>query len=262
MPKVITFLKKILPSSILFELILKLQHWFEKDPFEKLKTMDFTQIRKLSLKAFLGFLGLTALIAIVSVLSDSFGEFQTKILATSFTISAASICSMSCAAFIEKKKREGLGLSGIFFSIVAAILLIVGIWSDIKSDEYWKIMITFGIAAVAFAHAFLLLLPKLDNRQKWVQWVSSACIGILALLIVVLLWTELDNEAYNRLLAVVAIIVGLETLAIPILIKLRKGDEPYPQKLILEKLEGDLYKDAAGKKYQLKEIKPEQNEKT
>ena len=66
--------------------------------------MDYSEIRKLALKIFIGFLGLTAVIAIISVLAGQFGELQWKILGTTFTISAASICSMSCAAFIEKKK--------------------------------------------------------------------------------------------------------------------------------------------------------------
>ena len=53
--------------------------------------MNYTAIRKLSLKIFLGFLGFTALVAIVSLLSGEFGHLQVKVLATSVAISAASI---------------------------------------------------------------------------------------------------------------------------------------------------------------------------
>jgi len=100
--------------------------------------MNYSEIRKLSLKVFIGFLGLTALIAIISVLSGDFGKLQWKILATCFTISAASICSMSCAVFIEKKGLAGLGLAGIFLCISSASLVIVGIWPEIESEEYWN----------------------------------------------------------------------------------------------------------------------------
>ena len=58
--------------------------------------MNFTEIKKVLLKLFVGFLILTAIIAIISVLSGEFGELQGKILATTLTISMASICSMSC----------------------------------------------------------------------------------------------------------------------------------------------------------------------
>jgi hypothetical protein len=216
--------------------------------------MDYTEIRKLSLKVFLGFLGLTALIAIISVLSGQFGKIQFKILATCSTISAASICSMSCAAFIERKRLKALGLSGILLSLLSACLLIVGIWSEMHSEGFWKTSMTLVVGAVSFAHAFLLALPELNNRQKWIQTLSSISIGVLALLIVVALWGEIQEDGYYRLLTVVAIIVGLETLSIPIVMKLQKGTAHKAQKLVLEKLKGDIYQDSTGRKYQLKEI--------
>ena len=96
--------------------------------------MDYSALRKLALKFFLVFLGLTALVAIVSVLTGSFGELQLKILATSFAISSASILAMSCAAFIERKKRVVLGISGVLLSAMAACLVIAGLW--LESEEY------------------------------------------------------------------------------------------------------------------------------
>ena len=216
--------------------------------------MDYTAIRKQFLRIFIGFLGLTALIAIISVLQGEFGELQGKILATCFTISAASICSMSCAAFIEKKKQTGLGLSGIFLSLASATLVIAGLWPELDYDVYWKTTITVVIFAVAFAHAFLLALPELDTRQKWVQVASSVSIGVLAVLITVAVWAEIDEEGYYRLLSVVSIIVGLETLVVPILMKLRKGNGQAHLTLVLEQIDGDRYRDSAGKVYEVKEV--------
>jgi hypothetical protein len=219
--------------------------------------MDYAEVRKQSLKIFIGFLGLTALVAILSVLSGEFGELQVKILATCFTISAASICSMACAAFIEKKKRTALGLSGISLAISATVLVIFGIWPDIESEAYWKATTTCAVFAIAFAHAFLLTLPRLDTRQQWVQLASSVSIGVLALLIIVAVWAEIDEEGYYRLLTVVSILVGLETLVIPILMKLRKGMDQTGEPLILERIEGERYMDASGKVYLVREINAE-----
>lgn len=216
--------------------------------------MNYTEIRKLSLKIFLGFLGLTALIAIISVLSGEFGELQWKILATTLTVSAASICSMSCAAFIEKRKLLMLGLSGIVLSIIAAVLFIVGMWPEIDSDEYWKATASVAVFAVAFAHGFLLILPELNKKLKWFQPLSVVSIGILACQIVVAVCLDIDYEPYYRILAVVAILVALETLVIPILMKLRKGDTKKKEQLVLEKIEDDIYMDSTGRKYELREI--------
>ena len=150
--------------------------------------MNYTELRRASLKIFLGFLGLTAIIAILCVVAGDFGELSFKVLITTFTISAASISSMSCAAFIEKRRRTQLGLAGIFLSVAAAILLISGLWLESNSDVYWKTTTTFTVLAVALAQAFLLALPELDLRQTWIQPVTSVSIGILALQIIVAVW--------------------------------------------------------------------------
>jgi hypothetical protein len=219
--------------------------------------MNYAKITRLSLKVFIGFLVLTALIAMITVLTGKFGKIQMKILATTLTISATSICSMSCAAFIDKKKLVQLGLLGILLSVSAAILVITGMWSEFENKIFEKIMITLIVSAAAFAFAFLLVLPELDNRHKWVQFVSSVSIGILALQAVIAVWLEgyiKLNDWYFRLLAFVAIIVGLVTLVIPILMKLRKGDERINDKIVLERVDGDVYRDAAGRKYRLTEM--------
>jgi hypothetical protein len=219
--------------------------------------MNFRELKRLSLMAFIGFLILTALIAIVSVLTGKFGELQWKILATTLTISAASICSMCCAAFMEKRKQVPLGLAGITLSVATAVLLIAGMWPEFNIDEYWKTTASCGVLALAFAHAFLLALPDLDPRHKWVQILSPIFIGILTVQIIAAFWGEIENEWYYRFLALVAIVVGLQTLVIPILMKLRKGDGIQKSKLVLSPIEGDLYRDPAGKTYRVMEIETE-----
>ena len=217
------------------------------------------------MKLFIGFLVLTALIAMITVLTGKFGEIQMKILATTLTISAVSICSMSCAAFIDRKRIVWLGLLGILLSVSAAIMLIIGMWWEIHSDAGEKVTISLSVFAVAFAFAFLLVFPKLDDRQKWVQLVSSVSIGIFALQAAIAIWCEHYiklGDWYFRLVAAVAIVVGLETIVIPILMKLRKGDERKIDRIILEKIEGDVYRDTAGRKYRLMEMDTEPAAKT
>jgi hypothetical protein len=221
--------------------------------------MNYTEIRRLSLFVFIGFLILTALIAMISVLTGTFGEVQWKILGTTFTISAASICSMACAAFMEKKKQVPIATVGIVLCVTTAVLVIAGMWPEIESEEYWKATATCGVLALAFAHTFLLALPNLDDRQKWIQLVSSISISILALLIIAGIWIQNQKweDLYFRVLAVVAILVGLQTLVIPILMKLRKSQGSAREILVLEKIEGDFYTDNDGKKYRLMEIDTE-----
>ncbi len=219
--------------------------------------MDYAALKRFFLKVFLGFLGITAAIAIVSVLSGEFGKLQEKILVTCFAVSASSICSMACAAFIERKRQVGLGLAGISLSMVSAIILIVGVWAEIASDDYWKTLITFTVVAISFAYTFLLMLPSLVEKYKWIQVAFCASVAVLALQIIIAIWGEIQAESYYRALAVIAILVGLQTLVIPILSRLSDSTEILREQLILERLSDDIYRDASGRKYRLQEVESE-----
>lgn len=116
--------------------------------------MDYPKIRKLSLKIFIGFLAITAFIAIIALLSGSSDPVTGKTLLTCLTVCGASICSMSCAAFLEKRKKPAaLGFAGIVLSIIAARIpqfgekdqVAVGIRFVRNSDESG-----FGMTQICF----------------------------------------------------------------------------------------------------------------
>lgn len=224
--------------------------------------MDYTGIRKLLLRFFIIFLALTALIAIVVVFANEFGYLQQRILATSFTISIASICAMACAAFIERKNMVGLGLTGLTSSGIAGVLLILVIWSFIEGDIWFKITGTFITSSFAFAHAFLLALPKLEKRYSWVQAGTALSITILALQIIFAMWLEIEAITYFRFMAAVGILVGLETLIIPILMKLNTDEvqeDDERVRLELVKRDDGTYRDSSGNAYRVSKIEPDES---
>ena len=220
--------------------------------------MNPPEAKRLFLRLFICFLSLTAAIAIISVLVGEFGEIQLKVLATTFSISAASICSMSCAAFIDKKKKRELGITGIVFSGIAATMVIGGIWSEINEKEYWKLTIAFIVLAIALGYAFLLTLPDLRSKHKWSQ--TSAClfIGILALQIIAAVWGEIDNKEYYKFLAAVSILVVLFTLIVPILMKFGTETNDTKKTLILVENSDGTFSDRLGGTYKLTKVKTEQ----
>ncbi len=216
--------------------------------------MNYSKVKNIFLRGFIGFLVLTALVAIVAVFSESFGETQKRILATTFTISIASICAMSCAAFIERRRLVSLGMAGIACSALAGALLLLGIWNLLESNISFKITATFITISVGFAHAFLLALPELDKRYNWVQPVTAITIGLLAIQIIVAMWIETESMIYYQSMAVVAILTGLETLVIPILIKLGGEEKEQAQELHLTLVDGNHYTNSAGDKYEVKAL--------
>jgi len=180
--------------------------------------MNISIIRKSLLYIFIAFLVLTALLAVIAVLMGEFGDFQQKILATTLSISTASICAMSCASYVEKKKHKWLGLLGIGLSVSAVTLVNIGLWSELDFENFWKSTLTIVILAIAVAHGCLLAGPKLNRQHTWVQSITSVSIALLTTLIIIAVWnSDVHQDRYFRLLAVVAIAVALLTLIIPYL---------------------------------------------
>lgn len=221
--------------------------------------MNYSEIKSAFLKSFIGFLVLTAVIAIITVIGGEMGSTQARILGTTFTISIASICAMSCVAFLEKRTFKPAGIAGMVFSLISAILIISAIWADIHNEIYLKFTIAAGVSAFSFAHSLLLFLPKLDEDKEWVQSAAAVTITLLAIQIIMAVWFEIDDQVYYRIMTVIAIVVGLETLVIPILMRLGKGDESdiaREEKLILEKLDEEVYRDSSGNLYKVTPMKP------
>lgn len=214
--------------------------------------MDYSDIKSLFLKLFIGFLILTAVIAIVTVFSGEVGDVQARILGTTFAISIASICAMSCAAFLEKRDFKPAGIAGIIFSLLSAILIIIVIWAEIDAEIYVKITLSVVVCAFSFAHSLLLFLPDLAKDKEWVQRTAAVTIGVLAAQIIAVIWFEMDSQLYYRAMTVVAILLGLETLVIPILMKLADRDDGEKEKLILERVDEYTYKDASGNMYDVR----------
>ena len=203
---------------------------------------------------------MTALVAIVTVLSGQFGDFQVKVIITTSVISAASICVMSCAAFIEKRGMNPFCFLGIISALAAAALLIFGVWNETDSDQYWKSAITVSIIAIALAQIFLLLLPNLAGKYRWTQVLFVFFISILAVQIIYALWAEVDNDIYYRGVIVVAILVVMMTLIIPVCSKLQGKQDGPADRLILRKTADGIYIDQLGRKLRITEIQAEENQ--
>jgi hypothetical protein len=222
------------------------------------KRMDLSKIRRIFLWVFIAFLSLTALIAIFTVLGGAFGKTVDKVLATTFTISAASICAMACAAFVEKKANP-IGTVGIISAGITALVTIIEIWGEINSSGYWKLTGSLIVISIALAHSSLLLIPNLAANHRWTQILAVVFIALLALLLIVVIYSETSDESFYRFIGVVSIIVVLMTLIIPIYSKLggKLNQTPTFDRLILTKISDNLYADQSGKKFQVTEIETE-----
>ena len=69
--------------------------------------------RKLFLYTLIASVALCALIGIAVMLFGEFGEFETKVLLTTFTVAVTSILGLACGAYYESRHARMLPFTGI-----------------------------------------------------------------------------------------------------------------------------------------------------
>ncbi len=175
------------------------------------------EVKKVFLYSLITSVVLSALLASIAILKGNWGWVEARILLTTLTISAASICGLACGAYLATKRGKILPVAGICLSLVSGILLVAGMWLDAHSEAYWKFAASLSVFAVAFAHLSLLLMARLAPRFRWSLAVAYFFIlGIAAISVFIILSEPRGNEWIWRLLVVMANGDAAITLLTPI----------------------------------------------
>ena len=112
----------------------------------------------------------------------------------------------------------------MILALLAALLLITGIWLEPQSSEFWKFTASVGVVAAATAHACLVSLANLARRFAWARVVTPAAIYLLALLIVLSIYFEPSGDFGLRLIGTCSIVVAALTIMMPIFHRLSRDD--------------------------------------
>jgi hypothetical protein len=155
-------------------------------------------------------------LGIVALLAGNWGWFEIRILLTTVTISAASICGLACGAYWASGGKGPLPVGGIVLAIAAAGLVIVGIWSEATSEAYWKLAASLSVFSVAAGHLSLLSMARLAKSFQWSLVAAYVTILGVALLIVVMILGEPRGEGMFRLLGVAAIFDAAISILVPV----------------------------------------------
>jgi hypothetical protein len=161
---------------------------------------------------------LSALLGIFAILAGNAGWFEVRVLLTTVTISAASICGLANGAFLATKRGIALPAAGIALALIGAGLLICGIWAIPNSEFYWKLTVSVAVFAVACGHLALLSMARLAQGFRWSLRTAYVVIFGVATLIVGLIVSDVHggNTGIFQLLAVAAITDAAITILIPI----------------------------------------------
>jgi ribosomal protein S27E len=180
--------------------------------------------KKLALWFLIVSVALSAALGIIALLTGNFGELEIRIILTTLTISAASMFALASGALWEGRGKRDLPRAGIALSVLAAFLLIVGIWFEPSGEPYWKLSFSLAVAAAATGHACLISLATLSPRFAWSRLVTLAAIYLLAILIILAIFIEPSGDLGFRLIGASAIVVAALTIMVPIFHRLSRDD--------------------------------------
>ena len=185
------------------------------EPFPVKKAFLYSLVASVLLSAFLG---------IIAILSGRFGWVEVRIILTTVTIALASICGLGCGAYLGTKPGQALPLSGIVLTLLAAVMIIMGMWIEVESEGFWKLAVSISVFAVACAHLSLLSMARL---AEWFQWSLVAAYVVIfgvASLIVVMIFFEIDETGMFQLLGVAAIVDAAMTILVPLFHRLSRSE--------------------------------------
>jgi hypothetical protein len=119
--------------------------------------------------------------------------------------------------------------------VLAALMIIGGIWTEPESEDFWKTTATIALFAASCSHMALLLLARLAAKYGWASQAAYVAVFGVALIITVMIWGDVEEEPLFRLLGVAAIADGAISLMIPIFHRLSRDETQFSTPL-----EGDL----------------------
>jgi hypothetical protein len=184
-------------------------------------------IRKLFLYLLIASIALSALIGIVVILLGNFGEFETRVLLTTLTITVISILGLACGACYEAGRARIIPLSGIGLALISAACWMVMIWADRTDNDYFvRLVMSVTLLSFACSHISLLMLARLDPRFIWSRWAAHGAVWSLSALILACIWFKVDpsEPVITRTMGVLSIIIGALTVVTPVFHKLSSGD--------------------------------------
>lgn len=184
-------------------------------------------LRKFFLYILIASVATCALIGIGVLLFGEFGEFESKVLATTFTITCTSILGLACGAYFEAKGARQLPFAGIAFSIIAGIMVIGVIWFHERTgDVYAKVTVTATMLAATCGLLSLISLADLDRKFIWSRNLAFAASIVLDGILLWILWFEPegDSDVVSRTIGVLSIIIASITVVTPVFHKLSTGE--------------------------------------
>lgn len=185
--------------------------------------------KRLFLYLFIASVLLSAIIGIGVMLFGDFGEFETKIMMTTLTVTVTSVLGLACGACIEAGKGRIIPIAGIVFAVISGALWLIMLWSafDTKAHYFPHFVMSATLLAFACSHVSLLSLATLDRRFAWSLIAVHVFVWSLTGLTLWVIWAHIDPSEMMlaRIMGVLSIVVAALTVVTPVFHRLSAGDD-------------------------------------
>lgn len=180
--------------------------------------MRQADIRRVALWLLIASVVVTAAIAIWAVALGDFDETTGRILGTSVSLAGGSLVALAAATGWERIRPAAvIGIAG---SVIGFGLLIIAIWTSPDPDWYWKTTTSAIVAGVTGAWIALLGNARLAAEHRWIEFVATTSAVILAGLVLVAIWGEIDESGFGRVIGVAAVVVAAMSVVVPVMHRL------------------------------------------
>ena len=187
-------------------------------------TVSRFSVKRIFLRSMIASIALSAALGVIGILTARFGWIDLRILLTTLTIGVASITGLACGAALESGRQTRLPRAGIALTLLAGVLVIIGMWLDVSEDLFWKAAVTISIFAGSVAQTSLLSMAVLAPRFQWTRLVANVIVFGLAGLLSIMFIRESGSNDLWRILGVLAILDAAISVVIPVLHRLSAHD--------------------------------------
>jgi hypothetical protein len=184
-------------------------------------------IRQKCLYSVGAFMIIVALITIFCVLFGFAEPFDGRVLATLSVMMVSCACSLGCIGYLNRAVGPVPSICGLILVFLAAILLLLGVWTQTQSEAYWKATGILCIFAIASGYSFGLLVVPLRIAHRWIPLATVASVLVLSVVVSVMIVLDIkrtDTDPWFRVLAVVGMLAGLGSLLVGIMAAFHKTE--------------------------------------
>jgi hypothetical protein len=184
------------------------------------------QLRRWLFRALIGSILFGAALGLLFVLRDEWSWFEVRVMLTTATIGVASVAGLACDLARSSRRANVIPWVGLALTVVAAALVLIGVWPKINSDVYWKVTACVSVFAVAAVQVCLLAMARLSRRFAWVFLLAMQVAFGLATVIAAMIITEMDTPGAWRFVAALSIVDAALVLIVPVLHRMSRLEEP------------------------------------